>query len=105
MLERILEDAGYQVTLCATGEQALDALGDGERFDAMLTDILLGSGMDGWSLQRQVAARAPALPVITMSGYTPSEPGHGAVEPQAPTLHKPFRPREVLAVLDRVLAA
>jgi len=46
-----------------------------------------------------------ALPVITMSGYTPPEPGCSADEPQAPSLHKPFRPREVLAVLDRVLAS
>lgn len=105
MLERILEDAGYDVVLCPTGEQALETLAQDEGFDAVLTDILLGGGMDGWTLQRQVTARWPALPVITMSGYTPSEPGRSVDEPQVPTLHKPFRPREVLAVLDRVLAA
>jgi len=105
MLERILQDAGYRVTVCATGEQALELLDGGEPFDAMLTDILLGSGMDGWSLQREVAARGIALPVITMSGYTPPEPGRHTDEPQVPTLHKPFRPREVLAVLDSLLAA
>jgi len=105
MLERILEDAGYDVVLCPTGEQALAVLALDESFDAVLTDIRLGGGMDGWALQRQVTARRPALPVITMSGYTPPEPGCSADEPQAPSLHKPFRPREVLAVLDRVLAA
>jgi PAS domain S-box-containing protein len=105
MLERILQGAGYDVVLCPTGEQALEALAQDQGFDAVLTDILLGGGMDGWTLQRQVTVRRPALPVITMSGYTPTEPGRSAEELQAPTLHKPFRPREVLAVLDRVLAA
>lgn len=101
MLRRILEDAGYQVSVCRDGEAALGLLEQESEFALVLTDILLGRGMNGWTLTRRIESRWPALPVLTMSGHAPSSPGQ-TVE-RAPNLHKPFRPREVLALLDDVL--
>jgi CheY-like chemotaxis protein len=107
MLARILEDAGFMVTLCHDGESALRVLagetgGEPRDHSVVLTDILLGGGMDGWTLQRHVETRWPGLPVVTMSGFTASGPERGPG--RAPTLQKPFRPRDVLAVLDDALA-
>ena len=68
---RIFLDAiRCNVTVAASGEQALLALGPDAAFDLLLTDIALGAGMRGTELAAQAQERFPKLGVLLMSGYS-----------------------------------
>ena len=56
-LGRALERAGYDVTACADGDEAISALTDGP-FDVLLTEIVM-PGADGIEVARECAARSP----------------------------------------------
>jgi signal transduction histidine kinase/CheY-like chemotaxis protein len=58
-LERILR-SDYDVTVARSGEQALDLLGGGHAFDAMLVDIAM-PGIDGPELYERIRTRWPGL--------------------------------------------
>jgi len=102
MLQRILHSGGYRVTLETQGESALAALAAMPDIDLVITDIVLGGGIDGWQVAREVRASRPDCPVITMSGYAPGD-GSMTVPDSLPTLRKPFRPREILTLVGKVL--
>ena len=63
---RVLEREGHVVT---AREQATDALAlfDAQPFDLVVTDLFM-SGMDGLDLIRALRERAPAMPIVAMSG-------------------------------------
>ena len=67
MERRLLEDAGFTVTTCGTGEEALARLGQ-ESFDCLVTDIEM-PGMDGLTLTRALrgVAHLAHLPVVVVS--------------------------------------
>jgi DNA-binding response OmpR family regulator len=100
-----LSDAGYDV-LTAPGAAAGYDLAARENVEAVVTDINM-PGTDGSQLISQLRARWPLLPVVAISGAamiddrpTPEvarERGADAV------LIKPFRARELAAVLERLL--
>jgi signal transduction histidine kinase len=58
-LERILR-SDYDVTVARSGEQALEILGGGHAFDAMLIDISM-PGIDGPELYERIRTRWPGL--------------------------------------------
>lgn len=62
-----LEDAGYEVELCADAETGLIAFERG-RFDLVISDIVL-PGMSGFELCRRIKARPEAerMPVVLMT--------------------------------------
>jgi DNA-binding NtrC family response regulator len=65
--ETLLEDEGYTVRLAPGSEEALKALED-ERFDLLLTDLVMGR-MGGVELLRSVKQRWPDLPAIMVTGF------------------------------------
>jgi two-component system NtrC family sensor kinase len=64
----VLESFGCRVRRVENARAALKAL-DEERFDVVLSDIEMPGRIDGIELALQLARRAPALPVLLMSGY------------------------------------
>jgi two-component sensor histidine kinase/DNA-binding response OmpR family regulator len=67
-----LENHGYSVITCSSGEKAVSLVQDGEPIDLVLMDIDLGSGMDGTeAAQRILAARD--VPLIFLSSHTEPE--------------------------------
>jgi DNA-binding NtrC family response regulator len=67
-----------------------------------LTDVVLGSGMNGIDLAEAARRARPKLAVIFMSGYTAiAEAQQRIRETGAPLLSKPFTSPQ----LERVLAA
>jgi PAS domain S-box-containing protein len=65
---RMLEKLGYAVVQAGGGEEALRALGDGARIDALVTDVSMPA-MDGVALAERVRALKPAMGVLFLSGY------------------------------------
>jgi DNA-binding response OmpR family regulator len=101
-----LTDAGFKV-LTAPGAAAGYDLAARATIDAVVTDLNM-PGTDGAQLISQLRARWPLLPVVAISGATvidgravpeiARERGANAV------LIKPFRARELAAVLERLLS-
>jgi PAS domain S-box-containing protein len=82
----LLEDLGYSVDEAGSAEQALVMLGEGRRYDAMLSDQLM-PGMTGSELAARIAARWPGTPVLLVSGYADLD----SISPDLPRLAKPFK--------------
>lgn len=64
-LTEVMCERGYRVVCASSGVQALASL-DG--IDVVVTDLSM-PGMDGLELVSQIAARAPALPVILLTAH------------------------------------
>lgn len=97
--QRILEQAGHNVTTCSSAEDAVALLAT-ESYDAVVTDWKLGED-SGREILLAAKAR-PGVPVIVVSGYC-AEAFHAA-EPQADIyLEKPVDPNELVAIVGAFL--
>ena len=109
-IEVYLERHNFQVTIADGGESGLRAL-EGNAFDLMVVDIFMPH-MRGFESIRIFHERAPAIPLIAMSGYafanlnTPAPDFlRMALELGATRcLRKPFTPVALLAVVNECLA-
>jgi DNA-binding response OmpR family regulator len=100
-----LSDAGFEV-LAAPGAAAGYDLTAREEVDALVTDINM-PGTDGAQLIAQVRAHWPELPIVAISGASVVD-GRSVIDLARvrgadATLIKPFRARELAALLDRLL--
>jgi two-component system cell cycle response regulator CpdR len=101
---RALRHRGHEVTSVADGLQALGALG-GERFDLLLTDIVM-PGMDGIELAKRAAETDSGLKIMFITGFAAVALHPSSHAPkQAKVLSKPFHLREIVAEVERMIAA
>src|ERR1700722_10768807 len=69
-----LEGAGFKVVVAENGSAAFEALDDdADPFCAMVTDVDLGAGPDGWEVARRGRELNDTLPVIYVSGRSGNE--------------------------------
>ena len=102
-LARALERAGYEVTACADGEEAAAVLD--EAWDLLLTDIVM-PGMDGIEVARLAAQRHPGLKIMFITGFAAVALSAGGRAPAgAKVLSKPVHLREIVAEVERMVAA
>ncbi len=67
---QMLDAIGFEVEVTDRARKALDRLGaPADRFDLLMTDVVMPEGMNGLELAIQVRARLPDLPIILISGY------------------------------------
>lgn len=72
-----LKRAGYDVSVAMSGDEAMEVYGRSmQDFDVLLTDIVMPGKLQGPALATEVAAIAPGVRVVFMSGY----PNEAAVE-------------------------
>ena len=102
-LARALERAGYEVTACADGEEAVAVLE--QDWDLLLTDIVM-PGIDGIEVARQAAARHPGLRIMFITGFAAVALSAGSQAPAgAKVLSKPIHLREIVSEVERMIAA
>lgn len=102
-LARALERAGYEVVACPDGETAVAALDT--FFNVLLTDIVM-PGIDGIEVARQAAARQPHLRIMFITGFAAVALSAGERAPAgAKVLSKPVHLREIVAEVERMVAA
>ena len=101
-----LQTMGCVVTVAASGEQALLALGPEAHFDLLLTDIALGAGMRGTELATRTQKRFPRMAMLLMSGFS-SEllDADGGERPTLELLRKPFTRVELSRAIARVVGS
>jgi DNA-binding response OmpR family regulator len=73
-LRQVLEAAGYKVICASDGEEALKVLPEQScKIDMLITDLFIGSEMDGHSLSRVFLRERPNLRVLFISGGGPNQ--------------------------------
>src|ERR1700726_2594692 len=108
-IEACLQHQGLDVTVADGGEAGFRAL-ESSAFDVMLVDIFMPH-MRGFESIRRFHERAPAIPLIAMSGYAfvaTASPSPDflrmALELGATRcLRKPFTPEALLSVVNECL--
>jgi len=100
-LVRALERSGYSLTGVDRGTAALALVEAGERYDLLLTDIVMPE-MDGIELAQRVAVIAPEMRVMFITGFSAVTLRAGQTLPQAKVLSKPFHLRDLVLEVDRM---
>jgi DNA-binding response OmpR family regulator len=102
-----LEDAGFEVVMAQNAPAAYAALDaqDVRGFGAVITDINLGSGPDGWEVARRARHVNRQMPVLYVTGAEGDSWQSKAVSGSR-ILGKPFSPVEIVtAVLSLICRA
>ena len=93
---RSLVALGYLVREAANGPEALELIAEDSKLDLLLTDVVLGSGLDGPGLSRKISEMVPEVSVLFMSGYTDRSFIHqGKLDAGFKLLNKPFTRSEL----------
>ncbi len=94
----------YDVQVCEGGREAVDRLNQ-QDFDIVVTDIRM-EDVDGLDVLKHVTQKSPRTKVILISGYATLEMAREALAGGAyDLLAKPFKPKELRAVLKRAAKA
>jgi CheY-like chemotaxis protein len=94
----------YEVTALSSAQEALERLASGERWDLVLSDVMM-PGIDGVEFARRVVANHPELAgrIVLMSGGTTPRGGQDAPDPRAwPLISKPIELQTLIATLARI---
>lgn len=102
-LEDTLAEAGFEVLAASNGHQALAELEtDATRFRAVVTDIRLGRGPDGWQIARTAREAVPKMPILYVSGDSAHEWTAQGV-PYSLMVAKPFVGVQIITALSTLL--
>ncbi|MDB5436920.1 MAG: response regulator receiver protein [Phenylobacterium sp.] len=98
----VLEDLGMFVTAVHTADAAVAVIDSGGYLKALMTDIDLGVGLNGFDVARHARELYPKLPVVFVSGTMGSR--HAAEGVAGSVLvAKPFHPLQIREALDRAV--
>jgi two-component system cell cycle response regulator CpdR len=99
-----LARAGHDVESHGDGDAAWEAIGRSS-FDLLLTDIVM-PGMDGIELARRAAESDPAMKIMFITGFAAVALSQNNPAPrEAKVLSKPFHLRDLVAEVERMMAA
>jgi CheY-like chemotaxis protein len=105
LIETVLESSGHEVTLAASGQEALNKL-KRRPFELVVLDIMMPA-MSGYEVLEQIRAmpsRAATPVIVVTAKHDPSgvmrEVRGGAID----HLAKPFLPEELEEVVERALS-
>jgi two-component system response regulator AtoC len=100
MTEDLLTEAGFEVTKCGSGNEAL-ALADEKDWDVVLSDLQM-PGIDGLDLLAGMREKRPNTPVILMTAFGTIQTAVAAMRAGAlDFVTKPFQAEELLVSLER----
>jgi two-component system cell cycle response regulator CpdR len=103
-LAKALQNAGHDVESFGNGTDAHRKLKD-DIFDILLTDIVMPE-MDGIELARRAAELDPTLKIMFITGFAAVALNPETEAPKdAKVLSKPFHLRDLVAEVDRMMAA
>lgn len=103
LIEATLQDAGFEPLTASSAFDAIICLGlETSAPIALITDIQLGAGSDGWAVARAARERYADIPVIYITGDShadwPSQGVRGSV-----LIGKPFAAEQIAAALADLL--
>ncbi len=102
-LEKSLQSKGYKVETRSNGDEAWKLLERGERFDLVITDVVMPV-MDGMELLRRIKDRFPTMGVIVITGYGSINQAVEAMKLGASDyIPKPVELNQLLSAVEGVL--
>jgi DNA-binding response OmpR family regulator len=103
LLKSALADAGFDVITACDGKQAIAELStEAGRFKAVITDIRLGTGPDGWEVGRHARELVPDISVVYVTGDSGHAwPSRGV--PGSVLVSKPFALAQIITAVSTLL--
>jgi CheY-like chemotaxis protein len=104
LIEKVLSTRGYRCLSASNGREALDLL-DREVVDLILTDLSMPV-LDGYRTIQLIRARPgiSQVPIVAVTAYALNDENEAAMQIGCNEyLTKPFKPRQLLEVVDRLL--
>jgi len=101
LLSGMLQQLGYDVTVCASGYEGVEAFENGG-FDLVITDIGLPD-IDGWEVAGIIKKKSPDIPIIMISGWGLGQEVERASQMGIEhILPKPFRLENLSELIEEV---
>jgi signal transduction histidine kinase/CheY-like chemotaxis protein/HAMP domain-containing protein len=95
---------GYVAVAASSASEALALAAHSPPFDLLLTDVILGTGLNGRELAHELVRRQPSLRVLYTSGYTEDViVHHGRLDAGLHLLTKPYRRADLARMIRLVL--
>lgn len=104
LIERVLSTRGYRCISASNGLEALNIL-EQEQVSLILTDLSMPV-MDGYCTTQLIRERPgmERVPIVAVTAYAQSDENEAALQIGCNEyLTKPFKPRQLLEVVDRLL--
>src|SRR5438105_1210807 len=104
LIERVLSTRGYRCISASNGREALNLL-DRETVDLILTDLSMPV-LDGYRTTQLIRERPSMtnVPIVAVTAYALSDENEAALRIGCNEyLTKPFKPRQLLEVVERLL--
>lgn len=104
LIERVLSTRGYRCVSASNGLEALNIL-DSEHVNLILTDLSMPV-LDGYRTTQLIRARPGMehIPIVAVTAYALRDENEAAMHIGCNEyLIKPFKPRQLLEVVDRLL--
>ncbi len=98
-----LHSLGYSSRVASDAAQALELLREDAAIDLLFSDVVLGSGMNGFDLANEARRQRPDLPILLTSGYDHAVPHGDSAEASLGLLRKPYSREEFSAAVRRTL--
>ncbi len=102
MVVSALEGARYGVRVAASGIEAMTVMDDQAELRALVTDVDLGEGPNGWDVAKRARERAPTIPVIYVTGGSQADWSANGV-PNSMLIAKPFVPAQIVTGVSQLL--
>ncbi|CAN5305724.1 response regulator [soil metagenome] len=103
MVEATLQDAGFEVVSVMDATEAAEQIAKlDRRLCALVTDIQLGAGPNGWAVATAARTKLPLLPVVYMTGDSAADWAAFGV-PKSILIQKPFVGAQVLAAVTTLM--
>ena len=103
LLEEELSDHGFNIVIKSNGQTALDELdANASIYQAVLTDIRLGTGPCGWDVARRARELMPTMPIVYMSGDSVTDWASKGV-PDSVMIAKPFVVMQIITAISTLL--
>lgn len=104
LIERVLSTRGYRCITASNGREALEML-DYELIDLILTDLSMPV-LDGYRTTQLIRSRPgmEQVPIVAVTAFALSDEGEAARQIGCTEyLTKPFKPKQLLEVVERLL--
>ncbi len=102
-VEDSLKDAGYEVTTAGNGVDAIARLeAEPKTISALVTDVHLGQGANGWDVAKRARELLPNVPVVYMTADGGPEWTSNGV-PNSVLIVKPFAVWQIVTAVSTLL--
>jgi DNA-binding response OmpR family regulator len=103
LVEDALTEGGFQPAIAGSAEEAVTLLQGGQtNYRALVINVSLNRGMDGWEAARKARQINPNFPIIYITAGAGNEwPSQGV--PNSILLQKPFAPAQLVIAVSQLL--